>query len=55
MIRSVREQQRTDLFLFQTGIAEWLRGEPTVTAFAAGMDVAELIIWMRRERTDKKE
>ena len=41
MIRALREAQRKDLVACADGLGAWLRGEESLAAEAAGLNVAE--------------
>lgn len=53
MIQALRaDHARGALDVFAQGLRDWAEGERTLNAIAASRDVAELVLWMRRERTE---
>lgn len=53
MIQALRASHaRGALDVFAQGIRDAVSGKQTLNAIAASRDVAELVLWMRRERTE---
>lgn len=55
MMRSLRTEQRRDLGAFASGLLEAVRGDDTLEAEAAAMNVAEVLILWRRQLTGEKK
>ena len=47
MIRSLRAAQRGDLELYADALGAWVRGESSLSAEAAGQNVAEVLVLLR--------